>query len=81
MRSSISLTYLFENCVDKVNRVHSVSNELKKEIVLDLLRRRRMKNHMQLLKTKKNFENISILKQKDGIRKNVKEYVRQSKNC
>ena len=36
---------------------------------------------MQLLKTKKNFENISILKQKDDIRKNVKEYVRQSKNC
>ena len=36
LRSIISLTYLFENDVDKVNRVHSVLNELKKEIVFDL---------------------------------------------
>ena len=28
--------YLLENNVDKVNRVHSVLNELKKEIVFDL---------------------------------------------
>ena len=36
LRSIISLTHLLENNVDKVNRVHSVLNELKKEIVFDL---------------------------------------------
>ena len=36
LRSIISLTYLLENDVDKVNRVHSVLNELKKDIVFDL---------------------------------------------
>ena len=30
-----ALTYLFENYVDKVNCVHSVLNELKKEIIFD----------------------------------------------
>ena len=36
LRSIISLTYLLENDVDKVNRMHSALNELKKEIVFDL---------------------------------------------
>ena len=37
------------------------------------LKKRRKKSHIQLLKLKKNFENISILKRKDGKRKRVGE--------
>ena len=36
LRNIISLAYLFENNVGKVNRVYSVLNELKKEIVFDI---------------------------------------------
>ena len=35
LKSIVSLTYRLENDVDKVNRVPSVLNELKKEIVFD----------------------------------------------
>ena len=36
LKSIISLTYLFEIDVDKVNCVHSFLNELKKDIVFDI---------------------------------------------
>ena len=85
MRSIISLTYLFENDVDKVNRVHSVLNELKKEIVFDLPKESRItllpvKDNLKIkekkkeekpyaaTETEKNFENIPVLKRKDGKR-------------
>ena len=76
--------------------LHSVSNELKNEIVLDLPKefgitlltekdnidiKKKDENPYAATETKKNFENISILKRKDCIRKSVKEYLRQSKNC
>ena len=58
LRSIISLTYLFENNVDKVNRVHSVLNELKKEIVFDLPK----ESGITLLPVK---DNIKIKKEKE----------------
>ena len=81
LRSIISLTYLLENDVDKVNRVHSVLNELKKDIVFDLPKESRItllpaKESIKIKKekeekqyaateTQKNFENFPILKRKD----------------
>ena len=90
LRSIISLTHLLENNVDKVNRVHSVLNELKKEIVFDLpkesgitllpakdsIKVKKEKEEKPYTATeikKKNFENTSILKRKDGKRKRVGE--------
>ena len=76
--------------------LHSVSNELKNEIVLNLPKefgitllpekdnidiKKKNENPYAGTETKKNFKNISILKRKDCIRKSVKEYLRQSKNC
>ena len=82
LRSIVSLTYLLENDVDKVNRMHSVLNELKKEIVFDLPKEGGItllpaKDNIKIKKekpyaateTKENFENIPILKRKDGKRK------------
>ena len=75
LRSITSLTYLFENNVDKVDCVHSVLNELKKEIVFDLPKESGItllpvKDNIKIKKekeekpyaAKKNFENISIIK-------------------
>ena len=89
LRSIISLTCPFENDVDRVNRVHSVLNELKKEIVFDLPRESGItlvpaKDNIKIKKekgekpyaateTKNNFENIPILKRKDGKCKRVGE--------
>ena len=58
LRRIISLTYLYENNVNKVNRVHSVLNELKKEIVFDLPK----ESGITLLSVK---DNIKIQKEKE----------------
>ena len=87
LRSIISLTYLFENDVDKVNRAHFIFKWTGKEIVVELpkeggvtllpakenkkIKKEKKEKPYAATEAKKNFENIPILKRKGGKRKRV----------